>query len=167
MCVGQNGGSFLSTPAPPDHFFQLFFSLRYSLLSWKCVQIVTALWVHCVRCSLHLYWPGKFDFSKFLATFFANILVGPFCPPPAPPDFFCQLFFALLFPWPPPLENCWIWMNKQLKEETNTSIPMLEESFEKLRKDKIGDCEYLGSLVSSKPRRMADMIQKDGSMTKY
>ena len=58
-------------------------------------------------------------------------------------------------------------MNKQLKEETNTSIPMLEESFEKLRKDKIGDCEYLESLVSSKPRRMADMIQKDGSMTKY
>ena len=58
-------------------------------------------------------------------------------------------------------------MNKQLKEETNTSIPMLEESFEKLWKDKMGDCEYLGSLVSSKPRRMADMIQKDGSMTKY
>ena len=44
---------------------------------------------------------------------------------------------------------------------------MLEESFEKLQKDKIGDCEYLGSLVSSKPRRMADMIQKDGSMTKF
>ena len=58
-------------------------------------------------------------------------------------------------------------MNKQWKEENNNSTPMLEESFEKLWKDKIGDCEYLGSLVSSKPRRMADMIQKDGSMTKY
>ena len=58
-------------------------------------------------------------------------------------------------------------MNKQLKEETNTSIPMLEESFQKLWKNKMGDCEYLGSLVSSMPRRMADMIEKDGSMTKY
>ena len=45
-------------------------------------------------------------------------------------------------------------------------VPMLEESFEKLWKDKMGDCEYLGSLVSSMHRR-ADMIKKDGSMTKY
>ena len=58
-------------------------------------------------------------------------------------------------------------MNKQLKEETNTIIPMLEESFEKLWKDKMGDCEYLVSLVSSMLRRMADMIEKDGSMIKY
>ena len=58
-------------------------------------------------------------------------------------------------------------MNKQLKEETNTIIPMLEESFEKLWKDKMGDCEYLVSLVSSMLRRMADMIEEGGSMIKY
>ena len=58
-------------------------------------------------------------------------------------------------------------MNKQLKEETNTIIPMLEESFKNLWKDKMGDCEYLGSLVSNMLRRMADMIQEDRSMTKY
>ena len=46
-------------------------------------------------------------------------------------------------------------MNKQLKEET----------FEKLWKDKMGDCDYLGSLVSGMLWRMADMIEKDGSMT--
>ena len=44
---------------------------------------------------------------------------------------------------------------------------MLEESFEKLWKDKMGDSEYLGSLVSSMLRRMADMIEQDGSITKY
>ena len=65
----------------------------------------------------------SFDFLKFLATFFANILADPFCPSSRPPLSFFQFFFAPLFPWPPPLENCWIWMNKQLKEENNTSIP--------------------------------------------
>ena len=41
--VGQNGGSFLPPPRPPDSFFQFFFVLRYFLLSLKCVQEVTAL----------------------------------------------------------------------------------------------------------------------------
>ena len=58
-------------------------------------------------------------------------------------------------------------MNKHLKEETNTSTPMLELTFEKLWKEKMGDCDYLGSLVSSMLRRVADMIVRDGSMTKY
>ena len=57
-------------------------------------------------------------------------------------------------------------MRKQLKEENNTSIPMLEESFKKLW-EKMGDYEYLESMVSSMPRMMADMIEKDRSMTKY
>ena len=141
-------------------------SLRPVIPHWAG-NVSKKLWVHCVRCSLHLYWPGKFDFLKFLAPFFANILTGPFCPSSLPPDLFFNFLFAPLFPWPPPLENCWIWMNKQLKEENNASIPMLEEPFKKLCKDKMGDCEYLESLVSSMLRRMADMIEKDGSMTKY
>ena len=57
-------------------------------------------------------------------------------------------------------------MRKQLKEENNTSIPMLKESFKKLW-EKMGDYEYLESMVSSMPRMMADMIEKDRSMTKY
>ena len=58
-------------------------------------------------------------------------------------------------------------MKKQLKEENNTSIPMLEESFKKMWEEKKGNSEYLETLVSSMPRRMADMIERDGSMTKY
>ena len=57
-------------------------------------------------------------------------------------------------------------MKKQLKEENNTSIPMLEESFKKLWEEKIGDCEYLKSLVSSMPMRMAEVIERNGSLTK-
>ena len=54
-----------------------------------------------------------------------------------------------------------------MKEDNNTSIPMLKESFKKLWEEKMGDCEYLESLVSSMPRRMADVIERDVSMTKY
>ena len=90
MGVGQKGGSFLAPPAPPWSFFSSF-SLCYSLLSWKCVQEVTAL-------------TREISHSKFLATFFANILVGPYAPPLPPPVLIIfQLFLLLLFPRPQPI----------------------------------------------------------------
>ena len=57
-----------------------------------------------------------------------------------------------------PIENCWIWMKKQLKEN-NTSIPELEESIKRLWKEKMSDCTYLESLVRSMPRRMVNVIE--------
>ena len=66
-----------------------------------------------------------------------------------------------------PIENCWIWMKKQLREENNTSVPMLEASIARLWEEKMGDCQYLEALVNSMPRRMADVIERDGNMTKY
>ena len=58
-------------------------------------------------------------------------------------------------------------MKRQLREQNNTSIPMLEEAIRKLWEEKMADSEYLEALVKSMPRRMVDVIERDGGMTNY
>ena len=66
-----------------------------------------------------------------------------------------------------PIENCWIWMKKQLYSQSFTSITELKEAIKVLWFDRMADSEYLRSLVESMPRRMAEVIEKGGNMTKY
>ena len=37
----------------------------------------------------------------------------------------------------------------------------------RLGKEKMGECQYLEALVNSMPRRMANVIERDGNLTKY
>ena len=66
-----------------------------------------------------------------------------------------------------PIENRWIWMKKQLYSQSFTSITELKEAIKVLWFDRMADSEYLRSLVESMPRRMAEVIEKGGNMTKY
>ena len=115
---------------------------------------VSLLKVHCVRCNVQLYKLKKFHFLEFR---------------PHKRFGFSNAYQALDKDSPDlnPIENCWIWMKKQLKEENNTSIPELQESIKRLWEEKMSDLTYLQSLVSSMPKRMADVIDRDGGMTKY
>ena len=58
-------------------------------------------------------------------------------------------------------------MNKQLYSQFLTSITELKEAIKVLWFERMTDSECLRSLVESMPRRMAEVIEKDGNMTKY
>ena len=66
-----------------------------------------------------------------------------------------------------PIENHWIWMKKQLYSQFFTSITELKEAIKVLWFERMADSEYQRSLVESMPRRMVEVIEKGGNMTKY
>ena len=67
-----------------------------------------------------------------------------------------------------PIENCWDWMKKQLRNEQNiTTIAELEEAITRLWTVRMADSDYLRSLVESMPRRLAEVIERGGNPTKY
>ena len=66
-----------------------------------------------------------------------------------------------------PIENCWIWMKKQLYNQSFISITELKEAIKVLWFDRVADSEYLKSLVEIIPRSMAEVIEKSGYITKY
>ena len=66
-----------------------------------------------------------------------------------------------------PIENCWIWMKKQLYSQFFTSITELKEAIKVLWFERTADSEYLRSLVEIMPRRMAEFIEKGVNMINY
>jgi hypothetical protein len=66
-----------------------------------------------------------------------------------------------------PIENVWSWMKRQLKEAPCTNLEELKREILKLWCQKMDDCEYLRHLVESLPRRLEEVIQREGAMTKY
>ena len=66
-----------------------------------------------------------------------------------------------------PIENCWSWMKTQLQDCKATSIPELQRHIQELWTQRIGDSPYLRSLVESMPRRLQEVISRDGNTTKY
>jgi transposase len=66
-----------------------------------------------------------------------------------------------------PIENVWSWMKRQLKEAPCTNLEELKREILKLWCQKMEDCEYLRHLVESMPRRLEEVIQREGAMTKY
>jgi transposase len=65
-----------------------------------------------------------------------------------------------------PIENCWNHMKNKLKEVVISSLPKLKEAILKLWTQDLSN-EYLASLSSSMPRKIAAVISSSGDMTKY
>ena len=65
-----------------------------------------------------------------------------------------------------PIENCWNWMKDQLQEINITSVPMLQEEIKKLWVQ-LTPLAYLRKLAESMPRRLQQVIDAEGNMTKY
>ena len=67
-----------------------------------------------------------------------------------------------------PIENMWIWMKNQLKESSRcTNLQELRQEILKLWAEKMNNIQYLRNLVESMPRRLQDVIERDGGCTKY
>ena len=66
-----------------------------------------------------------------------------------------------------PIENVWSWMKQQLRDSTATSLPDLQKEITELWTMKMDDIPYLKALVESMPRRIEDVIRRDGNTTKY
>lgn len=66
-----------------------------------------------------------------------------------------------------PIENVWAWMKQQLKESTATSLPELQREIIRLWTIRMDDSVYLRNIVESMPRRLQEVINRDGNTTKY
>jgi hypothetical protein len=66
-----------------------------------------------------------------------------------------------------PIENACIWMKMQLRESKATNLKELKEDVSKQWVLKMDDCQYLRNLVESMPRRLEDIIRREGNPTKY
>ena len=58
-------------------------------------------------------------------------------------------------------------MKTQLKDTQVNSMAELQAAITRLWVLKMSDSDYLRSLVESMPRRLQEVIQKDGNTTKY
>ena len=66
-----------------------------------------------------------------------------------------------------PIENLWLWMKKQLvNRPTPSSLAILKQEITKLW-CKRTSVEYCRALVKSMPKRMQQVIDCQGEMTKY
>ena len=66
-----------------------------------------------------------------------------------------------------PIENLWSWMKKQLANRpTPSSLAILRQDFSKLW-CKRTSVAYCRALVKSMPKRMQQVIENNGEMTKY
>ena len=66
-----------------------------------------------------------------------------------------------------PIENCWNWMKRQLKEINITNLEQMKKEVLNVWCIKMADGSYLRALVESMPRRLAAVIENEGEMTKY
>jgi transposase len=66
-----------------------------------------------------------------------------------------------------PIENCWSFMKKKLKEDhTITSLPKLIEAIKRMWVRDIPK-EYFQKLSASRPRRLQMVLDQMGEMTKH
>lgn len=66
-----------------------------------------------------------------------------------------------------PIENCWAWMKRQMKEKNPANLEEMREAIKDIWKNKMEDGDYLRNLVKSMPQRMKKVIEMGGQMTKY
>ena len=65
-----------------------------------------------------------------------------------------------------PIENAWNWMKVKLRESMATNMEDWKRDIVRLWVTRMDD-RYLQALVESMPRRMTQVLQKEGAMTKY
>ena len=73
--------------------------------------------------------------------------------------------------WPKslnPIENAWSWMKKQLSDtSTATNMGDWKREVTELWVLRMRDSQYLRNLVESMPRRLKDVISREGNPTEY
>jgi hypothetical protein len=65
-----------------------------------------------------------------------------------------------------PIENVWSWMKLQLKSSTCFTIDEWIKEIKRLQIIKMDDSEYLKKRLDSKPRRLDEVIARQGASTK-
>ena len=67
-----------------------------------------------------------------------------------------------------PIENAWSWMKKQLSENsTATNLVDWKIEVNELWVLRMSNSQYLRNLVESMPRRLEDVISREGNPTNY
>jgi transposase len=66
-----------------------------------------------------------------------------------------------------PIENVWLWMKVQLRDVNASNIEEWKRKITELWTIKMADSEYLKKLVESMPRRLSDVIKREGGTSKY
>jgi hypothetical protein len=66
-----------------------------------------------------------------------------------------------------PIENVWAWMKQKLTNSTATNLTDWKQAITELWVTRMDDIDYLKTLVESMPRRLQDVIDREGATTKY
>ena len=66
-----------------------------------------------------------------------------------------------------PIENVWAWMKRRLRDIPCTNMKQWREEITRLWVIKMADSQYLRNLVESMPRRLNEVIEREGATTKY
>jgi hypothetical protein len=66
-----------------------------------------------------------------------------------------------------PIENVWSWMKMQLRSSKAKNLKELQREVTELWVLKLDNSQYLRNLVKSMPRRLQDVIDREGNPTKY
>ncbi len=66
-----------------------------------------------------------------------------------------------------PIENVWSWMKQKLMDSSAKNLDEWRREILELWTLRIDDIQYLKSLVESMPRRLQEVIDREGWTTKY
>lgn len=66
-----------------------------------------------------------------------------------------------------PIENVWAWMKRRLRDIPCTNMKQWREEITRLWVIKMADSQYLRNLVESMPRRLNEVIEREGATTGY
>ena len=66
-----------------------------------------------------------------------------------------------------PIENVWAWIKRRLRDIPCTNMKQWREEITRLWVIKMADSQYLRNLVESMPRRLNEVIEREGATTKY
>ena len=122
-------------PPPPNYFSPLFFVSNPSSNYLTTLYTIRILSGHCLHSCVYMYPTAQFRLLviPINSCHKAKIVT----------KWFQERPHIILIKWPGnspdlnPIENVWIWMKRQLREQNKTSIPMLEEAIRKLWEEKM------------------------------
>jgi transposase len=66
-----------------------------------------------------------------------------------------------------PIENVWSWMKQKLRDSSAKNLDEWRREILELWNLRMDDIQYLKSLVKSMPRRLQEVIDREGWTTKY